>query len=104
MIAASLSVAGGECLYLGSSGFISLEHLISCDPFYINHFPQGCPHSKTLCPIAYQVICVSLFMLNVIYYSLLMKLSLLLSLCSLSTFSHNYENIRISTHSLKEIE
>lgn len=45
-MASAVSVAGGECLQLGISGFISLEHLISCDPFFINHFPQGCPYSN----------------------------------------------------------
>lgn len=104
IMASAVSVAGGECLQLGISGFISLEHLTSCDPFFINHFPQGCPYSnKPLSHILSDNFCVIIYPKGYLLL-LLMKLSLLPSLCSPSAFSHNYEDIRISIHSLKEIE
>ena len=52
IMADGISVAEVECLSLGTSGFISLEHLVSCDPFFINHFPeQGCPYSNKPLPL-----------------------------------------------------
>lgn len=62
------------------------------------------PIQVNLCPLSYLIIFVSLFIPNLIYCFLLMKLSLLFPLFSPSAFSHNYEDISISIYLLKENE
>lgn len=96
-MANAISVAEVECLQIGTSGFISLEHLVSCDPFFNNHFPkQGCPYSNKPLPL----ILPDNFCFIIYPKAYLMLFLTVFSPC----FLPQLWKISISIHSLKENE
>lgn len=104
-MANAFSIVEAERSLLRTTGFISLEHLVSCDPFFFNFPEHSCPYPYSNKPLLLIIHAHFSFIIYPKAYLLLSLNEVVSAAASVfpPAFFHNYEDISICIHSLQEV-